>query len=100
MKDVALKSEVHFTYKKYRNLLSSLLKRSKQSHFTNYFQTKINDLQNTWKGIKNLVSMKRTSNSVPSVVNENNITLTKPEEIANTSNKHCVNISSTTQPRV
>ena len=37
LKDVALKSEAHLTYKQYRNLLPILLKRTKQSYFTNYF---------------------------------------------------------------
>ena len=77
-----------------RNLLLTLLKRSKQSYFTNYFQTNINDLKNTWKGIKKLISLKRTSNSVPSAVIENNITLTKPKDIANAFNKYFINISS------
>ena len=44
MKDGDLKNEAHFKYKQYRNLLSTLLKRSKQSYFTNYFQTNMNDL--------------------------------------------------------
>ena len=52
LKDANLKNEVRFKFKEYRNLLSTLLKRSKQSYFTNYFQTDINDLKNTWKGIK------------------------------------------------
>ena len=86
LKDPNLKNEVHFKFKEYRNLLSTLLKRSKQSYFTNYFQTNINDLKNTWKGIKKLISLKRTSNSVPSAVIESNITLTKPKDIANAFN--------------
>ena len=62
-----------------------------------YFQTNINDLKNTWKGIKKLISLKRTSNFVPSAVIENNFTLIKPEDIANAFNKCFVNISSTIQ---
>ena len=45
LKDADLKCEVHFRGKQYRNHLSTLLKRSKQSYFTNYFQTNINDLK-------------------------------------------------------
>ena len=64
--DPFFKSEAHFQYKLCRNILSTLLKRSKQSHFTDYVQTNINYLRNTWKGIKNLISLKRSINSVPS----------------------------------
>ena len=100
LKDADLKNEAHFKYKQYRNLLSTLLKRSKQSYFTNYFQTNINDLKNTWKGIKKLIFLKRTSNSVPSAVIENNITLSKPKDIANAFNKYFINISSSIQSTI
>ena len=82
--------KAHFKYKQYRNLLSTLLKRSKQSYFTNYFQTNISDLKSTWKGIKKLISLKRASNSVPSAIIENNIRLTKPKDIANVFNKYLI----------
>ena len=87
---------MYFKYKQYRNLLLTLVKRSKQSYFTNYFQTNINDLKNTWKAIKVPIS----SNSVPSPVIEDNITLTKPEDIANAFNKYFINISSTIQSTI
>ena len=49
------------------------------------------------KGIKKLKKKKKTSNSVSAVVNENNITLTKPEDIANAFIKNFINISSKIQ---
>ena len=52
MKDAALKNQGHFKYNQYKNLLSTLRKRRKESYFTNYFQTNINDLKNTSKYIK------------------------------------------------
>ena len=42
LKDADLKSEAHFNSKQYRKLLSTLLKRSKQSYFKNNFQASIN----------------------------------------------------------
>ena len=44
LKDADIKNKAHFKYKQYKNRLSTLLKRSKQSYFTNYFSTNINDL--------------------------------------------------------
>ena len=38
--------------------LSTLMKEGKKSYFTNYFQNNLNDLKSTWKGIKNLISLK------------------------------------------
>ena len=83
MKDAALKNQGHFKYNQYKNLLSTLRKRRKDSYFTNNFQTNINDLKNTSKYIKKLSFLKRTSNSVPSDVIENIIALTKPRDTAN-----------------
>lgn len=87
MKDFPVKSEARFKYKQCRNLLSALLKRSKQSYLTNYFQTIINDLKITWKGIKNLKSFESSLNSVPSAFIKSNISLVNLQEIANAFNK-------------
>ena len=56
LKDVTLKNEAQVKYKQYRNLLSTLMKESKKSYFTNYFQNNLNDLKSAWKGVKNLIS--------------------------------------------
>ena len=61
--------EFHFSnYKNYRNLLSTLLKRAKEKYFTNFFNENIKDIKKTWKGIKNLVSMKQKNNDTPSLI--------------------------------
>ena len=62
LKDVTLKNEAQIKYKQYRNLLSTLMKESKKSYFTNYFQNNLNHLKSTWKGIKNLISLKELLN--------------------------------------
>ena len=62
LKDVTLKNEAQIKYKQYRNLLSTLMKESKKSYFTNYFQNNLNHLKSTWKGIKNLISLNELLN--------------------------------------
>ena len=42
--------------------MSTLMKESKKSYFTNYFQNNLNNLKSTWKGIKNLISLKELPN--------------------------------------
>ena len=54
LKDPHIRTEVQNKYKKYRNLILKLLKRSKQSYFTNFFQENIKGLKSTWKGTKNI----------------------------------------------
>ena len=57
------KNEIHIKCKQYGILISTLLKRSKRSHFTKFFTDNLNNLKNTWKGIKNLISLKTVLNS-------------------------------------
>ena len=38
-KDLSQKTELHIKYKSYRNMLSTLMKKSKQNYFTNFLKT-------------------------------------------------------------
>ena len=51
------KNIFHQEYKSYRNSLSTLLKQSKNSYYNNYFRSNINNIKNTWKGIKSIISL-------------------------------------------
>ena len=53
-------------------MLSTLLKRSKQSYFSNFFESTWNNIKNTWKGIESLITLKDISTSVPRTLNHNN----------------------------
>ena len=53
-----LKEKIPIEYKNYRNLLSTLIKKSKQAYYNKYFETNWNNIKNTWKGIKSLISLK------------------------------------------
>ena len=100
LKDVTLKNEAQIKYKQYRNLLSTLMKESKKSYFTNYFQNNLNDLKSTWKGIKNLISLKELPNVAPSNIFDNGRSLTEPQEIANAFNKYFVNVATDIQSSI
>ena len=50
--------DLHLKYKSYRNLLSTLLKDSKQKYFTDFFKSNNNDIKKTWNGIKSIISIK------------------------------------------
>ena len=57
-KDLTQKTELHIKYKSYRNMLPTLMKKSKQNYFTKFFENNLKNLKNTWKGIKSKISMK------------------------------------------
>ena len=51
-KNKTIKEFHHNSYKDYRNLLSTLVKRAKEKYFKNFFNENIKDIQKTWKAIK------------------------------------------------
>ena len=46
-KDPILKEKFHTKYKIYRNLLSTLIKKSKQTYYDKYFEKNWNNIENT-----------------------------------------------------
>ena len=100
-KDPILKEEFHTNYKKYRNLLSTLMKRSKQAYFDKYFKANWNNIKNTWKGIKSLITLKSVASNVPTVLSlDNGDTITNPYDIANTFNNYFASIAETTKKKI
>ena len=89
-----LKEECHTNYKKYRNLLSTLMKKSKQAYYDRYFEKNWNNIKNMWKWIKSLVSLKTLASSIPTVLSlDNGDTITNPYDIANTFNNYFASIA-------
>ena len=78
-------------------MLSTLLKRSKHSYFSKFFESNWNNIKNTWKGIKSLITLKDISTSVPRTLKHNNKTVTNPVEIAEIFNKHFVSVAEKTR---
>ena len=97
-RDPILKEEFHNTYKKYRNLLSTLMKKIKQAYYNKYFERSSDNIRNTWKGIKSLVSVKTVASNVPTILSlDNGDTITSPYDIANTFNNYFASIAKTTK---
>ena len=71
-KDPILKEEFHTNYKKYRNLLSTLMKKSKQAYYDKYFETNWNDIKDIWKGINFLIFLKTVTSNVTTVLSLDN----------------------------
>ena len=100
-KDPTLKEEFHTIYKKYRNLLSTLMKKSNQASYDKYFERNWNNIKNTWKGIKSLISLKTVASNVPTVPSlDNGDTITNPYDIAKTFNNYFASIAETTKKSI
>ena len=87
-KDLILKEEFRTNYIKYRNLLSTLMKKSRQAYYDKYFERNWNNIKSTWKGIKSLISLKTIASNVPTVLS-----------LDNTFNNYFASIAETTKKK-
>ena len=62
-KNQRLKTELFEKFKQYRNSISNLLKASKKSYYTNFFNKNLDDLKTAWKGIKEIIKIKSNTQS-------------------------------------
>ena len=100
-KDPILQEECHTNYKKYRNLLSTIMKESKQAYYDRCFGKNWKNIKNRWKGIKSLISLKTVASSIPTVLSlDNGDTITNPYDIANTFNNYFAFIAETTKKSI
>ena len=74
------------------------MKKSKQAYYYKYFKRNWNNIKNTWKGIKLLISLKTVASSVPTTLSLDNVdTITNPYDIANRFNNYFAFIAETTK---
>ena len=73
-KYLSQKTELHIKYKSYKNMLSTLMKQSKQNYFTKLFENNLRNLKNTWKGIKSIIYMKSSLSNSTTLLNFQNET--------------------------
>lgn len=60
------------------------MKQSKRQHYNNYFKNNINNIKNTLKGIKWIISLTvRQSETPRTIINKKGEVLTNPKYIAN-----------------
>ena len=51
---------ISIRYKKYRNMIVTLLRRSRENYFQSYFEKNKNDVKKTWNGIRNILAILKT----------------------------------------
>ena len=56
-KDSQTKETFHRQYKDYRNMLSTLLKKSKSNYYNQHLRANMNNIKNTWQGIKSIITI-------------------------------------------
>ena len=65
------------------------MKKSEQAYYDKFFERNWNNVKNTWKWIKSIISLKKVASSVLTVLSlDNGDTITNPYDIANTFNNY------------
>ena len=57
-KNLEVKQEYERHYKEMRNNITAQIKQNKKQYFNNYFLNNSDNIKNTWKGIKSIISLK------------------------------------------
>ena len=96
-KDPQVKDIFHEQFKDYRNMLSTLLKKSRTNYYNQYFEANMNNIKNTWKGIKSILTIKNTSSDFPKCLSSNGSTFTNQVEISNIFNNYFASIAEKTK---
>ena len=77
--------------------MSTLLKQSKKSYYNNYFRNN-NNIKNTWKRIKSIISLNNKESESPKIIlNNKDEFLTNPNDIANQFNNFFCSVAPTIQ---
>ena len=87
-------------HKKYRNLIVTLLRRSKENHFNNYFEQNKQNVKKVWDGIRSILSISKKKASSIDHLNYNGKIMTKNVEKANALNDFFTNIGKNVEKKI
>ena len=74
-------------------MLSTLLKKSKSNYYKQYFRTNMNNIENTWKGIKSIITIKNFYSDMPKSLFCSGSTTTNKVVISNIFNNYFATIA-------
>ena len=97
-KDPQAKDIFHEQCKNY--MLSTLLKKSKTNYYNQYSEANMNNIKNTWKGIKSILTIKNISSDFSKCFSSNGFSFTNQVEISNIFNDYFASIAEKTKVNV
>ena len=99
-KDPVKKITYYNLFKKYRNLIVTLQRRSKGNYYQNYFESYRSDVKKTWDGIRNILNVSKKKNThIDQLNNKNSISYSNIDK-ANTLNDFFVNIGASVEAKM
>ena len=99
-KDPTKKARLGLIYKSYRNLIVTLLRKSKKKYFTDYFEEHRQNMKKTWDGIRNLINVsKKSSTNINKIIHDNE-SFTDNLSISKTLNNYFVNVGPSIEKKI
>ena len=99
-KDTERNELLYNRFKVYRNMIVTLIRKSKNNYFSKYFSDNVKNLRETWKGNKNIIQLKSNTNSLLTCIFDKGSSITDPSQMANTFNFYFSAIGATLQSKI
>ena len=92
-KDPNKKTALHNEYKAYRNMIVTLLRKSKHNHFSKFFHLNSKNSKKIWEGINSYLNRRKNSENRNITLTINDNTITDPQKVADIFNKYFTTIA-------
>jgi hypothetical protein len=99
-KKQAKKDRLCSIYKSYRNLIVTLLRKSKKKYYAEYFEEHQQNMKKTWDGIRDLVNVSKKSSSKILKIIHDDKSFTDNKSISQTMNNYFVNIGPSIENKI
>ena len=96
-KDENIKNSYQEQHRLLRNRIVSISRDSKKNYYQTFFEDNANNLKNTWKGIREIIKIRKQQHSSITSLNINNDINDNPYDIANSFNKYFTTIADNLQ---
>ena len=99
-RDPDIKSQFTVLFKRYRNTIVTLLRRSKENYYSSYFLQNQSDVKKTWDGIRNLINVSKKKTQIPTKIIYKNEEKVSDIDMAESLNDFFVNIGSSVEAKI
>ena len=88
------------TFRRFRNNVVSLCRRSKAKYFADYFHQNSKNIRKIWKGVKEIISLKSNPKSKPISLRIDDIVTSNPDIVANSLNSYFSSVADNVRSRI
>lgn len=99
-KDKQLKIKMHSNFKSFRNVLTNVIRRSKQNYLQSFFITNMKNSKLVWSKINSLLARKSKKSSLPVEILHNGTTVSDQTLIANIFNSFFTSIAKNIRDKI